>query len=177
MSGNLHHKTTVAGFFTEPLEPDTGKPCENSLKTHHSAARKLLPFEKELDLFSEPEERKKNRAGRGSVCNLARRYIDLVLLGGFLISLNEQAIIAAAGRRLRRRQASSASSAHVQSNFMSCPPRLSQDLFFCMRNVRKRSFFCLLLACRTIRRILRKLLWVASLFLLPIPWPSFSVLV
>ena len=32
--GNLYHKTTVAGFFTEPLEPDAGKPCENSLKTH-----------------------------------------------------------------------------------------------------------------------------------------------
>ena len=30
----FYHKTTVAGFFTEPLEPDTGKPCENSLKTH-----------------------------------------------------------------------------------------------------------------------------------------------
>ena len=29
-----YHKTSAAGFFTEPLEPDTGKPCENSLKTH-----------------------------------------------------------------------------------------------------------------------------------------------
>ena len=30
--------------------------------------RKLPPDEKELDLFSEWEERKKSRAGRGSVC-------------------------------------------------------------------------------------------------------------
>ena len=90
-------------------------------------------------------------------------HIDLVLFVGFLISFSEQAIIAAAGRRLRRRQASSAAGAHVQSNFMSCPPRLSQDLFFCMRYVRKRSYFSLLLACRTIRRIRRKLLWVPSL--------------
>ena len=60
-------------------------------------------------------------------------HIDLVLFVGFFISFSEQAIIAAAGRRLRRRQASSAAGAHVQSNFMSCPPRLSQDLFFCMR--------------------------------------------
>ena len=74
-------------------------------------------------------------------------HIDLVLFVGFFISFSEQAIIAAAGRRLRRRQASSAAGAHVQSNFMSCPPRLSQDLFFCMRYVRKRSFFSLLLAC------------------------------
>ena len=28
--GKHHHKSTVAGFFTEPLEPDTGKPCENT---------------------------------------------------------------------------------------------------------------------------------------------------
>ena len=34
VSEKHHHKSTVAGFFTEPLEPDTGKPCENSLKTH-----------------------------------------------------------------------------------------------------------------------------------------------
>ena len=34
MSVTLCHKTTVAGFFTEPLEPDTGKPGENSQKTH-----------------------------------------------------------------------------------------------------------------------------------------------
>ena len=32
--GKHHDKSTVAGFFTEPLKPDTGKPCENSLKTH-----------------------------------------------------------------------------------------------------------------------------------------------
>ena len=89
-------------------------------------------------------------------------HIDLVLFAGFLISFSEQAIIAAAGRRLRRRQASSAAGAHVQSKFMSCPPRLSQDLF-CMRYVRKRSYCSLLLACRTIRRIRRKLLWVPSL--------------
>ena len=37
----------------------------------------------------------------------------------FLISFSEQAIIAAAGRRLRRREASNAAGAHVQSNFMS----------------------------------------------------------
>ena len=55
-------------------------------------------------------------------------HIDLVLFVGFLISLCEQAIITAAGRRLRRRQASNAAGAHVQFNFMSCPPRLSQDL-------------------------------------------------
>ena len=30
----FNHKTSAAGFFIEPLEPDTGKPCENSLKTH-----------------------------------------------------------------------------------------------------------------------------------------------
>ena len=47
-------------------------------------------------------------------------HIDLVLFVGFFISFSEQAIIAAAGRRLRRRQASSAAGAHVQSNFMSC---------------------------------------------------------
>ena len=35
--------------------------------------RKLPPFEKGLDLFSEWEERKKSMAGRGSVCNLARQ--------------------------------------------------------------------------------------------------------
>ena len=29
-----HHKSTVADFFSEPLKPNTGKPCENSLKTH-----------------------------------------------------------------------------------------------------------------------------------------------
>ena len=34
--------------------------------------RKLLPFEKGLDLFSEWEERKKSRAASGSVCNVAR---------------------------------------------------------------------------------------------------------
>ena len=34
MSEKHHHKSTVAGFFTEPLKPNTGKPCENSLKTH-----------------------------------------------------------------------------------------------------------------------------------------------
>ena len=33
----------------------------------------LQPNEEGLDLFSEPEERKKSRAGRGSVCNLARQ--------------------------------------------------------------------------------------------------------
>ena len=31
---SIYHKTSAAGFFTEPVEPDTGKPCENSLKTH-----------------------------------------------------------------------------------------------------------------------------------------------
>ena len=46
-----------------------------------------------------------------------------------------------------------------------------------MRYVRKRSYFSLLLACRTVRRIRRKFLWVPSLlFLLSIPWPSFSLL-
>ena len=34
MSEKHYHKSTVAGFFTEPLKPNTGKPCENSLKTH-----------------------------------------------------------------------------------------------------------------------------------------------
>ena len=34
VSEKHHHKSTVAGFFTEPLKPNTGKPCENSLKTH-----------------------------------------------------------------------------------------------------------------------------------------------
>ena len=34
VSEKHHHKTTVAGFFTEPLKPNTGKLCENSLKTH-----------------------------------------------------------------------------------------------------------------------------------------------
>ena len=72
-------------------------------------------------------------------------HIDLILFVVFFISFSEQAIVAAAGRRLRRRQASSAAGAHVQSNFMSCPPRLSQDLFFCMRYVRKRSFFLYIL--------------------------------
>ena len=33
----------------------------------------LQPDEEGLDLFSEWEERKKSRAGRGSVCNLARQ--------------------------------------------------------------------------------------------------------
>ena len=71
--------------------------------------------------------------------------MDLVLFVGFSISLCEQAIIAAAGRRLRRHQESNAAVAHVLFNIMSCPPRFSQDLFFCMRYVRKRSFslFCL----------------------------------
>ena len=46
---------------------------------------------------------------------------------------------------------------------MSCPPRFSQGLFFCMRYVRKRSYFSLLLACRTIRRIRWKFLWVPSI--------------
>ena len=54
--------------------------------------RKLPPDERELDLFSEWEERKKSRAGRGSVCNLAR-HIDLVLFVGFLLSFCEQAMI------------------------------------------------------------------------------------
>ena len=31
---NCYHKTSAVGFFTEPLEHDTGKPCENSLKTY-----------------------------------------------------------------------------------------------------------------------------------------------
>ena len=53
--------------------------------------------------------------------------------------------------------------AHVQSNFMCCPPRFSQDLFFCMRYVRKRSYFSLLLAFRTIRRTRRKFQRVPSL--------------
>ena len=102
-------------------------------------------------------------------------HIDLVLFVGFLISLCEQAIIAAAGRRLRRHQESNAAGAHVLFNFMSCPLRLSQDLFLCMRYVRKRSYFSLFLVCRTIRRIRRKFPWVPSLvFLLSIPWPSFS---
>ena len=33
----------------------------------------LQPDEEGLDLFSEWEERQKSRAGRGSVCNLARQ--------------------------------------------------------------------------------------------------------
>ena len=61
---------------------------------------------------------------------LQESHIDLVLFVGYLISLCEHAIITAAGRWLRRRQASNAAGAHVQCNFMSCPPRLSQDLFF-----------------------------------------------
>ena len=36
----------MAGFFTEPLEPNTGKPCENSLKTHLIV---LLFFQGEWD--------------------------------------------------------------------------------------------------------------------------------
>ena len=86
--------------------------------------------------------RSARRAGVGEArfVILQDSHIDLVLFVGFLIALCEQAIITAAGRRLRRRQASNAAGAHVQSNFMSCP-RLSQDLFFCMRYVRKRSLF------------------------------------
>ena len=58
----------------------------------------------------------------------------------------------AVGRRLRRRQESNAAGAHVLFNLMSCLPHLPHDLFFCKRCVRKRSYFSLLLACRTIRR-------------------------
>ena len=117
----------MAGFFTEPLKPNTGKPCENSLKTHLivllffqgecdpkrfdvgtvlgmrqqrtgksvdrrpvsfcdrflcdalcyktsqncSRTKRVWSLALSEDLFSEPEERKKSRAGRGSVCNLA----------------------------------------------------------------------------------------------------------
>ena len=110
--------------------------------------------------------RSARRAGLGEArfVILQDSHIDLVLFVGFLISFSEQAIIAAAGRRLR-----------TLPGVERCRcPRLSQDLFFRMRYVRKSSYFSLLLACRTIRRIRRKLLWVPSLlFLLSIPWPSF----
>ena len=46
VSEKHHHKSTVAGFFTEPLKPNTGKPCENSLKTHLIV---LLFFQGERD--------------------------------------------------------------------------------------------------------------------------------
>ena len=107
-------------------------------------------------------------------------HIDLILFVVFFISFSEQAIVAAAGRRLRRRQASSAAGAHVQSNFMSCPPRLSQDLFFCMRYVRKRSFFSLYFTSVLNNQTNSPEVAVGSIacvFLLFIPWPSFSVLV
>ena len=51
----------------------------------------------------------------------------------------------------------------VLFSFMSWLPCLSQGLFFCMRCVRKRSHFLLLLTCRTIRRIRPKFLRVPSL--------------
>ena len=109
--------------------------------------------------------RSARRAGLGEARFVIRQdsHIDLVLFVGFLISFSEQAIIAAARPRLRRRQASSAAGAHIQSNLKCCPSRLSQDVFFCMRCVGKHSYFSLLQESRTIRRIRRKLVWVPSL--------------
>ena len=70
-------------------------------------------------------------------------HIDFVLFVVVFLFPCEQAIIAAAGRRLWRRRESNAAGTHVLFNFMSCPPRLSQGLFFGMH---VNSFFFSLLA-------------------------------
>ena len=83
---------------------------------------------------SEWEERKKSGAKRGSLCNVARQSHGFRFICKFFFKkkiLCEPAIIAAAGRRLWRRPESNAAGAHV-FNVMSCPPRLSQGLFFCI---------------------------------------------
>ena len=102
--------------------------------------------------FSEWEERKKSRAGeRLGFVILQDGHIDFrFYLLVFLISLCEHAIITAAGQRLRRRQGRrNAAGAHVQSNFMSCPPRpLARSFLFACGMCEKRSYFSLLLACR-----------------------------
>ena len=74
---------------------------------------------------SEWEERKKSRAKRGSLCTRdgSRKTVTLILfyLLFFFITLCEQAIIAAAGRRLRWRRESNAAGSDVLSNLMCCP--------------------------------------------------------
>ena len=69
-------------------------------------------------------------------------HIDLVLFFGFLISFSEQAIGAAAGRRLRRRQASSAAGAHVQSK-LHVLPATSLARSFLLHAVCAKTFFFL----------------------------------
>ena len=84
--------------------------------------------------------RSARRAGLGEArfVILQDSHIDLVLFVGFFTSrVNRQSLrlpvdgCGGAGSR----------TLHVLFNLMSCPPRLSQDLFFCMRYVRKTFLF------------------------------------
>ena len=125
--------------------------------TSPSAAGAAQRLRRDEEVLDAPEELRQPVVGVGGAQEeqgQERRFVHVVYLArqsramvvawcvGFLISLCEQAIIAAAGRRLRRRRKSQAAGAHVLFNLTPRPPRPSQDLSFL--HAREQAFFSLL---------------------------------
>ena len=80
---------------------------------------------------SEWEERKKSRAGRGSLCEPRKSRKTVVRT--FRVSSRHDTTYDQASLRLHEfRRTSNAAGAHALFSFVSFPPRLSQGLLFCL---------------------------------------------